>query len=458
MELGDVIKQVVRLGEELDAQIKRVELMTKYRTGDHPVPDAVSQANATKAYRLLMGMAPSNWPGLIVDSVEERLEVQAIEFTDRNASAVAWEAWQRSCLDADAGLAHDAALTGGRAYAIVWADADGKAEIVIEPATTTIVEYAAGSRTRRRQALRRWREDDHWYATLYRPEGLYKLQSKTKGESKAPASDGWEQREVDDERWPLENPLDVVNVVELAVNRSLSTGTFGSARGEFETVVNHIDRINYAMFSALAAMTWSGFPLRAVIGDPITRDDAGQPIQPFKVAQNHLAQLENPDAKLTQLPEANLKNYNDVIEMHVKHLAALTKTPAHYLLGEMVNLSADAIRAAEAGLVSKVRRHHRSLGEGWEEIARLAVMIDGDERSAADPSVEVKWKDPESRSLAERADAVSKLANILPWQALGELMGASPQQIDAWQAQRGADALTALVAEPAATEPEPIVG
>jgi hypothetical protein len=443
---GALKRHIERLGEALDVQIRRLAPLEKYREGNHPIPDAVSGSNATNAYRMLMGMSRSNWPGLIVDSVEERLEVQGFKFSEQSLDAQAWTDWQANSLDADSGLVHDAALTGGKAYAIVWGDGDDNPVIVPEHGSTTIVEYAAGSRTQRVAALRRWRDGEKWFTTLYLPDGIYKFESKGKATGGPPDSTGWQVRQPDGESWPLPNPLGVVPVIEIGVNRSLKAGTFGNGKGEFEAACEHIDRINYAMFSALAAMTWSGFPLRAQIGDPIVyEDDNVTAIQPFKVSQDRVVQIENPDGKLVQLPEASLDNYNKVIEMHVKHLAAITKTPAHYLLGEMVNLSADAIRAAEAGLISKIRRHHRSLGEGWEEVMRVSAMIR--DPKFVDSAIAVQWADPESRSMAERADAAVKLANILPWQALCEkVLGATPQEISKWEGQRAADGLNLIQA------------
>lgn len=447
--------QLKRMCDELDRRARRAALLDDYYEGNHRVPEAVSASKQTRAYLRLLELSDTNWPQLIVDSVEERLEVQGLSMGSEDASDRAWEIWQANALDADSGLAHQAALTAARAFVIVWPSSEpgGAPSVTIEHASTCLVEYAPGSRRVRVGAIRRWTDGARWYATLYRPDGVYKFQTDpaTTDPSSSPPADQWVRREVQGEDWPLSNPFDGrVNVIELAVNRRLRPSPFGVAFGEFETNLGHIDRINYALFSQIVAMTWSGFPLRAKIGDPVTRDDDGNPIKPFDVSADQVVLIENPEGKLIQLPEASLENYGMAIDRYVEQLAALTKTPAHYLLGKMVNVSADAIRAAEAGLVSKVRRHHRALGEAWEEVARLALIADGSAQDADLSSAEVIWKDPESRSLAERADAASKLAPILPWQALAsKVLQASPQEIAQWEGQRASDALTGLLNAPA---------
>jgi hypothetical protein len=83
---------------------------------------------------------------------------------------------------------------------------------------------------------------------------------------------------------------------------------------------------------------------------------------------------------------------------------------------------------------------------------RLALLVENPSDARAQAiNAEVKWRDPESRSQAEQADAAVKLATILPWQALAEkVLGATPQQIAQWEAQRASDALSALMSQPLA--------
>lgn len=450
---NELMAQTKRLCDTLDKRTGLYTTLDRYYDGNHPLPPAVQDdANVKRAYRTLMGMSSGNWPKLIVDSVEERLEVQGMRFGDKAADDEVWGMWQENGLDADSSMLHQSTLTDGRAYAIVWGDgkADPDPEIILEHASMCAIEYAPGGSQRKRlAAIRRWREGDDWFVNLYRPEAIYKFKAQHSGPN-SPAD--WERRDVVGEEWPLKNPLGVVPVVEFTVNRTLRPGTpFGAARGEFEPHLRHVDRINYIVFSGLVALTWSGFPLRALIGDPILYDEGGYPIAPFKAVASQVIQVENPDGKIVQTPGADMSNFSP--EMHIKHLAALTKTPAHYLLAELVNLSADAIRAGEAALISKTKRHMRPLGESWEEVMRLALMVKNpsDER-AKDPEGEVIWADPESRSMAERADAAVKLQDVLPWQAICErYLGMTPQEIGRIESQRIADGLGQLVQQPIRT-------
>ena len=451
--------QLKRLGDELDRRVPIVSTLDDRYDGGYPLPPLVQEAKVTRAYRTLMDLAGSNWAKLIVDSVEERLEIQGIRFGDGQADEQAWDIFQSNGLDAESSMLHQSTLTDARAYAIVWGDGatDPEPKVTLEHASLCVCEYEAGSRRKAAAALRRWKDGKRWYANLYRPEAIYKFQSQSDGDEIPVEAQSWVRREPDGEQWPLVNPFGDVPVVEFAVNRTLRPARFGTGVGEFEPNLRHMDRINYKMFCGLVALTWSGFPLRALIGDPILRDDDGKPLKPFDVVASELVQIENPDGKLVQLPEAKIDNYSP--EMDIKHLAALTKTPASYLLPGMINLSDDAIRGMERALVAKAKRHHRSLGEAWEDVVRLALRVkDPDDPRGRDQSAQIIWTDPESRSLAERADAAVKLdaIGIPKGVIMSKVLGMTPQEIARAKTEGGDDILESLM-RANGTENEPVV-
>lgn len=458
----ELLGQATRLGAALDSRIPIIQTLDSYADGYFPLPPVVER-DVKKAYRELMRLTASNWPKLIVDSVEERLEVQGIRFGDEAADEDAWEIWQQNGLDAESSILHQSTLTDGRAYAIVWGDGhptDPQPVVTLEHASLCAVEYEPGNRRRRRAAIRRWKDNGRWYMNLYRPDFVYKFQSVEKSDELPLEAAKWERREIDNEDWPLRNPFGEVPVVEFAVNRSLRPSPFGTAAGEFEANLAHIDRIHYKIFSGLVALTWSGFPLRYVIGDPMTfekkrdaqgnrtdEDDLDRPKAPFDALASSIAQLENPEAKIGQLPEATMANYSP--EMDIKHLAAVTKTPASYLLPGMINLSDDAIRGMERALVAKVRRHHRSLGESWEDVTRLALRVrNPDDPRGHDQQAQVIWTEPETRSIAERADAATKLHSIgMPLQVImSKVLAMTPQEISRADTAMAGETLQRLLA------------
>ena len=448
-ELDDLFVQVKRLSNELDKRIVTHDRLEPYIEGAAPLPEAIERARLTKVYRYLMPVSEAPWGALIVDSKLDRLELANLRDVDQAKADEVWKrAWQPNGMDAESKLGHGAALLDGRCYATVWADKNGEPDISLDDMTQMIVEFEEGSRRKRKAALRRWKEGDTMYATLYRADGLYKFKGP-KGSASTTSGD-WEKREVKDEDWPLANPLNEVPVVEIAINRRLKSGSFPYARGEFAHSTGLIDRINLLTFLGLVVAFWMGFPLRGVIGDKIRRevlvDDDNNPIidaatgkpktralPPFDQRPDSVVQLENPEAKLVQLDAADRKNLSIFAE--TEQLAVITKTPRHYFPIEhgMSNLSPEGVNAWEGPMHAAVKGHKSTTGEGWEEVNRLAGKIINIEIT---PQAEMVWMDHESRSLAERADAASKLKDVIPPMAVAELaLNATAEQIARWGSQ-----------------------
>lgn len=442
------IGQVIDACDELDRRAAQFEKLEQYVSpGGCPIPEPIARAQVTQAYRMLMAFAQTNYAPLIVRSARSLLHPGGI----RNGGSAetdqaAWGMWQANKLDAEARLAHDAILTHGRAFAIAWPSTDGEPTITIEDPSTTIVEYVEGSRYVRAAGVRRWIGDDKRpHATLYRPDGVYKFS----GPKNSSGSRGtqWEQRIVDGEPWPLKPQVDgVVPVVEIATNRRLKATRYGYAEGDFENVLGLLDRINVLEFLRLVIAFTAGFPVRIVIGDKILKDDEGNDIAPFKLAVDTIAQLEDPNVKVEELKAADLKSFGEAIDRDTQTLSGLTSTPAYFLRSVPIqNVSADAIRAADLPRVSKAEDHKLFLGEGWEEVLRTAGKLRREPLDIGD-AASLVWLNRESRSLAERADAASKLKDLLPWQVVAELaFDATQDDLARWQSMVDADSLGQLV-------------
>lgn len=439
----ELTSQLARLAAELDKRTRRhlkLEPYYEIREGRSPIPAAIVEAKLTNAYRHLTGMSGMPWGKVVVNSKLDRLEATGISSGNKRVDDTLWGWWQDNAMDLESKLAHASALLDGRAHALVW-PRNGVPEVSLDDVTQMIVEYEPGSRRRRVAALRRWVEGDGTeHATLYRPDGIYKFRKKLPTEAGVAE---WRRREVPDEVWPLPNPLGVVPVVELAVNRRLKPGSFAHARGEFEDAVGIMDRIDLLTFLGLVVALYMGFPLRGVIGDKIMFDDDGKPIAPFDANADSVFQLENPDAKLAEFQAADRKNLSVFAEL--TELAAATSTPRHYLPmdGGISNVSEPTIRAFEGGMHATVNASHKpSLAEGWEEVLRLGGMMMA-ESVELSPRAALQWADHESRSLGERADAALKLSQAgLPWQGVADLALNLGQ--DAIRQYESADAGTAL--------------
>ena len=130
----------------------------------------------------------------------------------------------------------------------------------------------------------------------------------------------------------------------------------------------------------------------------------------------------------------------------VTAFVTLTGLPPHYVAGDLVNASADALAAAEARLVAKVKSRMRSFEESWEQVLELAALWEGRELPA---DSEIVWADPERKTDAQLADAaVKKQAAGVPWRQRMEDLHYSPPQVERMEVERATDSLLSTLTPP----------
>lgn len=383
-----------------------------------------------------------NFCGLIIDSVNERLAIDGFRMTDEpDADRDAREIWQRNCLDADSNAGHLDAMIHGTAYAVVWADGDGRPSITLESAENVVVQYKPGSR-REVEAAAKFYADD-WgreWATLWFANRVYTFQAGTVGWANPSAVKS------------VNNPLGQVPVVPLN-NRSRLTG---GPRSDLATVIPLQDAVNKTVSDALLASEYAAWPQRYVTGLEIVEDDSGHPVEPFKTAVDKLLQAEDPNVRFGQFEAADLGNYVQLTDMLVQHMASTSRVPFHYFLNSVgVAPSGESITAAEAGLIAKTRERMLHFGESWERVMRLAFKVTADKRAEA-WSAEVIWRDPENRTESQHMDALLKLKMIgVPTDQLLSDAGYTPQQITRFKSMREDDAKAAMELARKYPAPEP---
>lgn len=406
---------------KLTAQRQRIARPSRYYDGDFDSL-AIIDTRDRQSFARLIRQAKANWSELVVNAVAERLAVVGFRFADQTVTDLAWQIWQANSMDADSELSQTDALVGGVALVLVQPDDTSPVGVTItaEHGSEAVVLYAPGSRRVRVAGYKEFVDDDLGIgcAVLILPDVI--------------ATWTW-SGDVDPNATPdsLErNPLGVVGLVELVAQPR----TVKPPRSELASVMPIQDRINATIFNRLVATDYAAFRQIYATGFKMNRDPAtGKPVKPLDVGADRLLVNENPDGRFGVFAESTLAGYINAVEADVQHLAAITQTPPHYLLGAIVNASGDALKAAETGLVAKCKRRAAHLGEGWEEVVRLALTAVGND-GASDLSAEVIWRDFESRSEGETVDALVKMSTLgIPRPVLWQRWGASPQDVARWE-------------------------
>lgn len=425
--------------------IDRVKLLRidDYLHGNHD--DPYMPANADDEYRLLARRCVSNWTPLLVGTPAQALYVDGfrrgenqVDLTKQSfQDSMEWSHWQRSRLDARQSAVHRGALTYGHSFTLTERLRNGKiatkglsalrtAALYEDPANDdtpyaalTVTSWATSERPGK---ARMW-DGENEYAVTFKntagdDTGITVSTGRLHGASECP-------------------------VTRFAAAVDLE----GRTMGVIEPMIALQNRINQTVFDLLVAQTYTSVKVRYATGmaPPLERDEEGDPIlddkgQPKAIPMNHNAArflfAEDPDVKFGSLDESPLGGFIDSIDMSIRHLAAVSQTPPHHLLGQIANLSAEALLAAETSLSRKIEEFRHSFGESWERVFRLAAELEGNTASMEDYSGEVLWRDMEQRSLAQAADALGKLKEQLGIPARGlwkRVPGVTQNEILEWE-------------------------
>lgn len=447
-----------RLHKQLGDRQRRLNKLDRYYKGDCDLPEGAD--NCRDSYRRFQRKARANFAELVVEAVRERMMPVGFRTGasgDELGDKEAWRIWQANSLDADSSLVTRASLSMSDAYVIVGAvdDEIGAPVITAEDPRQVITAHDPIRRRKVVAAAKVFSDEVTGFdrAFLYLPGEVFQAQRKRAARASGSSAwsspvMSWEWTEaVGDEgdriavRDPVPDELDhrLVPVVRFANRADL----YSDPMGEFESVLDVLDRINHMVLQRLVIATIQAFRQRAIKGVP-THDPQGNEIDYnglFPADPGAMWHL--PDgADIWESDQVNLQGILSAVRHDVQDLAAMTRTPLFYLTPDAANGSAEGASLARENLIFKVADRIGQASESWEQVMALAFLSAGDEQRASRRDMECIWAPPERFSLAERYDAASKASAAgVPWRAvMGDVLQFSPQQVDRMESERVTDA------------------
>lgn len=426
------------LNKKLDEQWRCIEEFDDYYNGEHKLSFAT--AKFREAFARYFPPMANNWMKLVVDAPTSRLKVMGFRMNpdpnkpdwDQVADEDAWGFWQANSMDMVSRMVHLDAIKLSIAHVMVsppTPENNDKPLITPEHPSQCYVYLDPANRRRRLAAIKRWVDeiDEKAYATIYLPDEIIKFESVEKW--KVGKKISWRRRSDDPGG---KNPIGVVPIIPIENTPDMTWG----GRSDLEVAIPIQDAINKLCLDMQVSSEYHAFPQRYATGWETATDANGKPLTAREVevatGQSRMIRAQSPETKFGQFAPGDVNNYIVPIEMYVDHLAAMTQTPAYYLKGKMANMSADALHAADAGLVDRcMAKIEGGFSDGWEEVIRTAFLADGDKERGKAFMAEAIWDDPETKSLAQVTDAAVKWRTQLsvPLEVCWQLLGFSPQQI-----------------------------
>lgn len=355
-----------------------------------------------------------NWPRLVVNSIEERLDIEGFRLAgNESTDDQLWSWWQTNNLDAESSVVHTEALYQKRAFTIVGPGREGQPAITTHSRKGMALEADPLSRDTV-QAMRLYQDPDgtdcaaHYTpeANLYYKKGSFgwKLAEKIKGNGTVPVTQFTNQERL-----------------------SLRYG-----ESEMQDVIGMTDACCRTLTGLQVSQELVALPGQYVAGATAEdfQDRDGNPVPRWQAYIGYLKLFENENAKVGQIPGADLRQFIEVVKLYSQIVAGLAALPPHFVGLTTDNpASAEAITANTERLVKRCERKQRSFGASWERTMRCAMRQAGMDASPA-MRLEAVWRDAATPTLASKTDAAVKLfeSGLLPADMALELIGFSAEQ------------------------------
>lgn len=382
----------------------KLDVIDRWARWDHDDPHKPRQATAE--YRELAKRAQAPWGDLIVTSVAQTLYVEGYRRPDVPDDSVGWDIWQANGMDKRQVALHRAPLTYGLGYGLclpgrtltgdpmpMMRGVSPREMLAVydDPAWDEWPQYAIRVKPLAGGKHRVWLFDD---------ENVHEMTME--GTGSKPVHVGFSQ-----------HPARVCPVVRYTNRFDLE----GRAAGEIEPFIPVLGAIDQTKFDRLVVQRFASWIVRTISGMSVVEsaNALGTTVEAAKMRLkvDDILAAEDADTKFGSLPATPLDGFIKAHDSDLTDLAAVSQTPAYELLGQMSNMSAEALAAAKSSQTAKSDERKHTLGEEHEQFIRLACWIAGDEAGASDFNAQVRWADTSVRSLAQAVDAYGKLVTML---------------------------------------------
>jgi hypothetical protein len=443
----------------------RLRKISQYMRGKHSPPYAPRGVNAE--YRWIMKKAVRNFMPLVVSVISGNLHVDGykpsgtttIETASSSDTEPAWNAFRANRMISRQHGVHRSLCRYGTAYCVVLPGVMATDE-ELESNDVPVVRPVS---PRRMTALYADDVDDEWpqiaievkvvgnpakpqeqklMVQLYDESARYILTSDEGVGVVQP--DFQVQLRIADPNDPLLNGLDPISlhglgicpVVRFLYESDLDGET--DCSGEVEPIMPIQDQINFGTFNEMMSEQYAAFRQRWVTG-MAPADPEGREVAPFRPGVDRVWAAEDATTKFGEFDATQLQPYIDVRDSAIQHMATITQIPPYYLLGQVANLSAEALAAARDGLDRKIQELQAILTDPWRNVFRLTGLASGDKETWNDLNGEVVWRDTSARAFAATIDGLGKAAQMLevPVEELWRrIPGVTADDVNSWMQAR----------------------
>jgi hypothetical protein len=446
---------------------RRLQRISDYVRGKQDKPYTPKGVNAE--YRWIANKARRNFLRLVISVISQNLHVDGYRPTGATANQALgpqrpqpeWEAFRANRMVSRQHGIHRSVIKYGSAYSIVLPgemasdeERQGDKVPVIRPVSPRrmtafyaddvddewpqfAIEVRAVNLPRQRQKV---------YVSVYDEANRYILAGQAGGGTQL----NLQIADADDPMLMGQAPFSSHDLGVCPVVRFLYEADLDGEEdcsGEIEPLMPIQDQINFDTFNLMISTQFAAFRQRWVTGmAPV--DEEGKEQAPFRPGVDRVWAAEDAATKFGEFGETALGPYSAVREDGIRHMSTISQVPPYHLLGQIANLSAEALAAARDGLDRKIEELQAVLTDSHRNTFRLISLASGDKEGWNDLFGTVLWRDTSARAFGATIDGLGKAVTMLgvpKEETWGRIPGATADDVAAWRLAKQREVAQALV-------------
>lgn len=357
--------------------------------------------SAPRELQALAQMSRVNMIELIVRTATQQLYVDGYASQDSEGAQQVWNVWQSNRWDARQIGLHRSISTYGVGYGVVL---PGSPVAVLKAYSPRTMTAAYGN-------------DTVWpiYALQEMPDCTWRLYDSTqvyvlsKGDVRKVVNGkavAFKYEAV------FEHGQGVTPVVRYLADEDLDF----PVRGDVEPHYTLQDQINLTTFSLLVAQHYGAHGQKIIIAKMI--DELEKKLR-TSANTTWTIKASPDDVQVVEMSQTQLEGFIESREASLRHLSAISQTPAHELLGNLANLSAATLIEARENQRQKTVERQLVIGESHEQLLGQAGVLGG---VPMDPLARVRWGQQFTQATVPLVTMLTQIAEKLhvPSEALLE--------------------------------------
>lgn len=433
------------LSRKLDERNRVIEPLYQRYEGETPEPDTLR--HAPDAARRFFRISRVGFAEMIVKAVKYTLAIQSITTTmDDSASgdSEAWRAFKSSGMLRATDEIFKDFLVCGRAYGLCQVH-EGKEYFTAEDPRQMYAVSHPFIPGRTRAAIKRYHDEieGHTVIRLWVDGRTYRTTSP--GHPWVAGAASWDPTVGGEGGLSVESHYGAEPPVYEFISED--------AVGEFQRHIDDLDRIDHLVLQGMTIATMQAFKQRAIKASPedlpTEDEETGEPIDYSNVFEADPGALWRlpATAEIWESGALDLTPIWTGLDRAIQILSAVTFTPLAMFTPDGQNQSASGANLTRESRTLKVEdRQPRLAGPLEQALAKIFQLRDPDDSRADPANLSMVWRPAERYSLAEKADAMSKLEDV-PWESrMVDVMQYSASDVERMKRQRNDDMMSDLMA------------